>query len=76
MKISREFIRKVYRLGMVDTRNYRYLFLEMSFTDSRYPSIARFKINNRYEMTEMTEEYIITDPDILHDEIEMKKKER
>lgn len=34
MTISEEFIRKVYRLGIVDTRNYRYCFHERSMADA------------------------------------------
>lgn len=63
MKISAEFIRKIYRLGIVDTRNYRYCFHERSTADGRFPAIVRFKRDAPYENIE---ELTIYDVDILY----------
>lgn len=55
MKISRNFIRKVYRLGIVDTRKYLYCWWERSTRDGWFPSIVRYKKNDLYgEKEELT----------------------
>ena len=64
MKISRNFIRKVYRLGTVDTRNFRYCWWERSTRDGRFPDIVRYKINDLYGDKE---ELTIYDIDVLND---------
>lgn len=63
MKLKKDFIRKVYRLGIVDTRNYRYCFHERSTADGRFPAIVRFKRDAPYENIE---ELTIYDVDILY----------
>lgn len=62
MKIKQEFIRKVYRLGIVDTRNYRYCFYERATSYPEYPAIVRFKRDHPYDIIE---ELVITNTDIL-----------
>ena len=57
MKISKDFIRKVYRLGIVDTRNYRYCLHERSTADGRFKRDAPY---------ENIEELTIYDVDILY----------
>lgn len=63
MKISRNFIRKVYRLGIVDTRNYRYCFHERTMADGRFTTVVRYSHNDPYGDNE---ELTIYDVDILY----------
>ena len=63
MKLKKDFIRKVYRLGIVDTRNFRYCFNERSRADGRFPAVVRFRHNDPYGDVE---ELTIYDVDILY----------